>query len=88
MATLNIDPKNPCDAVEQLRAAYYKIIAGQASYIVTFRSGPSQVERSVTYHKADATALMEVIRDFEKQCDAAMGRKPKRHAVYAGGVRR
>ena len=84
---LNIDPTNPCDAVEQLRAAYYRIVAGEASMIVTFRAGPSQVERSVTYHKADTDRLLAVIRDFEKQCDLSLGRRTKRHAIFSGGIR-
>ena len=87
--TLEIDPEDPCGAVKKLRAVYYNIIAGSAAMIVTFRAGPSQVERSVTYHKADAQALLKVIREFEAKCAVAQGiSKPRRSAIYTGGVRR
>lgn len=84
---LQIDEANPCAAAKALRNVYIGLIAGQASQIITFRAGPSGVERSVTFHKADAERLMQVIRDFERQCAAAEGRRPRRHGIFTGGVR-
>ncbi len=87
MATLTIDPKDPCGAHEALSAVYYNLISGQAAQIVAFKAGPNAVERQVTYHKADIAALRSAIKSFENQCDALQGKKPRRHAIFSGGVR-
>ena len=80
-----IDPADPCAAANALRDVYYKLIAGQAAMIVSFKGGPTGVERSVTYHKADSAALVAELRRFEDLCAATTGGKPKRFAVRAGG---
>lgn len=84
---LTIDESDPCSAAAQLRQLYYQLVAGQGAMVVTFKAGPSGVERSVTYNKADPGRLMQVIRGFEAQCAAAQGRGPRRFALGSGGLR-
>jgi hypothetical protein len=84
---LTIDENDPCAAAAALRNAYYNLIAGQASMIVTFKAGSSGVERSVTFHKAHPDRLLTVIRGFEEKCALAQGGRPRRFAIGAGGVR-
>lgn len=81
-----IDESKPCDAAAALRAIYTNLVAGQGAQIITFRAGPSGVERSVTYHKADPGRLLQVIREFESKCAAANGDRPRRYAMRAGGM--
>lgn len=84
---LTINEQDPCAAAATLRTVYYNLIAGQGSMIVTFRAGASGVERSVTFHKAHPDRLLTVIREFEEKCAKAEGRRPRRRAVSAGGIR-
>ncbi len=81
-----IDESDPCAAAAALRQVYYSLIAGQGSMIVTFKAGSSGVERSVTYHKAHPDRLLAVIRGFETQCAAVQGKRPRCHALRAGGM--
>ena len=82
---LVIDEDKPCEAAATLRSVYYRLVAGQAPMVVTFRAGPNGVERSTTFNKADPERLLQVIRGFEEKCAAASGGRPRRYAVRAGG---
>jgi hypothetical protein len=84
---LTINENDPCGAASVLRQAYYNLIAGQSSMIVTFKAGASGVERSVTFHKAHPDRLLAIIRGFEEKCAQAEGRRPRRFALGTGGVR-
>ena len=84
---ITIDESDPCAAAATLRQAYYGLIAGQASMIVTFKAGSSGVERSATFHKAHPDRLLTVIREFEEKCALVQGRGPRRRAIAAGGIR-
>lgn len=83
---LVVNENDPCGAAAALRAVYYQLIAGGAAQTVTFKAGPSGVERSTTFHKASPDRLLQVIRGFEEQCAAAQGGRPRRFAMRAGGV--
>jgi hypothetical protein len=83
---LVIDEQNPCEAARELRAVYYQLIAGQAAQVVMFKAGASGVERSATFHKADPSRLLQVIRGFEEQCAAAQGGRVRRFALRGGGL--
>jgi hypothetical protein len=83
---LVIDEDNPCEAARELRAVYYQLVAGQAAQIVMFKAGASGVERSATFHKADPSRLLTVIRGFEERCAAAQGGRVRRFAMRGGGV--
>lgn len=82
---LVIDEENPCEAAASLRQVYYALISGERSQIVTFRAGATGVERSVTYHKADPTRLLQVIRGFEERCARTQTGRPQRFAMRGGG---
>ena len=84
---MTIDEDDPCAAAKVLRQAYYGLVAGSASLSVSFRAGSSGVERSVTYHRADPQRLLRVIRGFEAHCAASQGKRPRRFAIRAGGIR-
>lgn len=84
---LTIDENDPCAAAVALRGAYAKLVAGQASMIVTFKAGASGVERSVTFHKAHPDRLLMLVREYEAKCAQAQGRRPTRFAIGTGGVR-
>jgi len=84
--TLTIDENDPCATAASLRTVYANIVAGQAAQTVIFRGGPNGTERQVIYHKADAGALLRLIRQFEDACAATQGKKPRRFALRAGGM--
>jgi len=82
--TLNDD--DPCATAASLRQVYASIVAGQAAQTVIFRGGPNGTERQVIYHKADASALLRLIRDYEDRCARAQGKKVRRFGVRSGGM--
>ncbi len=83
---LAINEADPCGAVAQLRAAYASIVAGEKAETITFKAGTQGVERAVTYHEADAAALLRLIREYEAKCAVAQGRRPPRFALRGGGI--
>lgn len=84
---LTINEQDPCAASVALREAYARLVAGEASMIVTFKAGASGVERSVTFHKAHPDRLLMLAREYEAKCAKAQGRRPTRFAIGAGGIR-
>lgn len=84
---LTIDESDPCAAAEALRGAYARLVAGQASMIVSFKAGASGVERSVTFHKAHPERLLMLVREYEAKCARSRGGRPTRFAIGTGGVR-
>lgn len=82
---LTLDENDPCATAAALRQVYANIVAGQAAMTVTFKAGPNGVERTVTYHKADQTALLGLIRDYERKCAALTSARPIRRAFRSGG---
>lgn len=84
--TLVIDEQQPCEAAAALRQVYYALVAGERSQVITFKAGATGVERSVTYHKADPTRLLQVIRGFEEQCAKLHTGRPQRFAMRSGGL--
>ncbi len=82
---VTLNENDPCATATALRQVYANIIAGQAGQTVTFKAGPNGVERTVTYHNANATALLGLIRDYERKCAARSGSRPQRYAMRGGG---
>ena len=83
---LEIDEDDPCGAAQQLRAIYYKLIAGQSEAEISFRAGPNGVERRVSYAKADVGKIEREIARFEDLCAATRGvRVRRRFSISSGG---
>lgn len=83
---LVIDDDKPCEAAAALRQVYYALVAGERSQVVTFKAGATGVERSVTYHKADPSRLLQIIRGFEERCGKLQTGRPQRFAIRGGGI--
>lgn len=83
---LAINEADPCGAAAQLRAVYAKLVAGEAAETVSFKAGAQGVERAVTYHKADAAALLRLVREYESKCSISTGGRPRRFGIRAGGI--
>lgn len=83
---LAINDDDPCGAAAQLRVAYASIVAGEKAETITFRAGAQGVERSVTYHRADADALKRLIAEYESKCAIKTGGRPRRFGLRAGGI--
>ncbi len=84
---LEINEADPCGAVQQLRAVYYNLIAGQAKAEISFRAGPNGVERRVTFAKADVPKLEREIARLEDLCAQANGLVRRRRFSIASGGR-
>lgn len=84
--TITIDPTNPCAAADQLMQVYTNLVAGQAAQVITFKSGPNGVDRSVTYQAGNAERLWQLITSYQRQCDISQGGRPRRRAVVTGGT--
>ncbi len=83
---LAINEDDPCGAAAQLRAAYAAIVAGEKAETITFKAGAQGVERTVTYHGADAAALKRLIGEYEGKCAIKTGGRPRRFGLRAGGI--
>ncbi|MCA1776053.1 MAG: hypothetical protein LC676_10720 [Loktanella sp.] len=84
--TLTLNDDDPCATAVALRQVYAQIVAGQAAQTVNFQGGPNGAQQQVIYHKADAQALMRLIRDYEDRCAASQGKRVRRYATRAGGM--
>ena len=78
--TIQIDFSDPCAALEQVRAAYYRAIAGGTPTWVEFN------DRRVRYGEANAKELEKLIGKLEADCESRRsgGRRPRRYALSAG----
>lgn len=83
---ITLNDADPCGTAAALRSAYADLVAGGVAQTVTFRAGPSGVERSVSYNKADPARLLALVREWEAKCAAAGGQRPRRFALRAGGT--
>ncbi len=86
--TITLNDADPCGTASTLRSAYAELVAGGRAQIITFRAGPSGVERSVTYNKADPARLLSLVREWEAKCAQARGDKPRRYGIRGGGMMR
>jgi len=75
---IQLDENDPCATAASLKQVYAQIVAGASAQTVTFRGGPNGTERSVTYHRADASALLVLVREYEQKCAALTSGKPRR----------
>lgn len=82
---VTLDENDPCATAAALRQVYANLISGGASQSVSFKAGPNGVERTVTYHSANATALKALITEYEQKCAALKGGRPRRFAMRGGG---
>ena len=83
---VTLNDADPCGTAAALRQAYADLVGGGMAQVVTFRSGPGGVERSVTYTKGDPTRLLGLVREWESKCAAASGdTRPRRFAYRTGG---
>lgn len=84
---ITIDDNDPCGTARQLRQVYTNLVAGGAVAEVEFRAGPSGVQRRVSYARADAGALLGLLREWEAKCALASGRSGgRRRGIATGGV--
>ncbi len=78
--TFTPDFSDPCAALETVRAAYYRAIAGGAATWVEFN------DRRVRYTDANAAELEKLIGQLKAECAARENgrRAPARYAMGAG----
>ena len=77
-AIFGVEDYDPCAALVALRPAYMKLSVGGSLARVSFR------DRVTEWHRADLTALGQIIQQLESECAAKKGRPRKRFAITAG----
>lgn len=73
---------DPCAALQALRPAYMKMVAGQTPDVVKFR------DREVSFRGQSLEQFEALIRQLETECRAKNGDAPRRFAITVGAVRR
>lgn len=78
-----VDNYDPCEAVKVIRAAYYRIIAGESVQKIEFR------DRTLWNFQGNSASLLPIMRQLEAECAEQQGKTPKpRRFALVGGYRR
>lgn len=76
-----IDTSDPCAVLPVMQKAYDRLLVGEQ--MVRARFGSDDVE----FQPGDAAALLARINQLKRECLAACGGRPARHAIRAGFIR-
>jgi hypothetical protein len=80
------DWDDPCYVVQQLKAAYYRLLSGEQESEVQYLA--NGVTRIVSYSKISLQDLVNELRNAEMDCAAKQGLGPKRRRfAIQGGAR-
>jgi hypothetical protein len=81
-----IDWGDPCARAATLRAAYYRLIAGEQTYEFDYKS--NEIERHMSFSRGDLPSLRTEIRIAEDACAVSQGVpvRGRRRAMVAGSV--
>ncbi|MDQ0301368.1 hypothetical protein [Ancylobacter polymorphus] len=69
---------DPCSALQAMRPAYMRMVAGAAVEKVSFR------DRETWFNRTDIKEFGRLIERLESECMAKQGRGPRRFAIQAG----
>jgi len=79
-----VEDYDPCEGLKVIRAAYYRMVAGESVQKIEFR------DRTLWNFQGSHQSLAPIIRKLEVECAEKNGvtLKPKRFAVTAGYIPR
>ncbi len=81
-ALFGVAEYDPCAALQALRPAYMRMVAGETMQKVTFR------DRDAWFHKADIGAFRALVEQLENECAIKNGVTIRRRMAITGGFRR
>lgn len=73
---------DPCAALQALRPAYMRLVAGETTQKVTFR------DRDAWFFRGDTAAFRALIEQLENECAIKNGVTIRRRMAITGGYRR
>jgi hypothetical protein len=82
----NIDWTDPCEVLPRLKAAYHRLLAGEAVASIAYTS--MGVNRQVTFSRTDIGELRQAITQAEAECAGETGQPVRRRHAIQFGIRR